>query len=116
MPICPDECSVITQFSVVRTDVEISEGCVGIQIAYSVDIDGEFINYRLEFGDGSFTETSLEGTHIYAPNADIDPVVLVEDPNCTTVQTPAVRDRVEGLPEIIEEEAFFIQEPGKQVQ
>jgi hypothetical protein len=111
VPICPDECSVITQFSVVETEIENPPGCVGIEIAYSVDIEGEFTNYRLEFGDGSFTTTNLQGTHIYSPNSNIDPVVILEDPNCTTVQTPVQRRRVESVPALIGEEPFFIPLP-----
>ena len=63
----------------------------GIIIQYQVTINGVFTSYRLDFGDGSYTTSSTSGTHIYSPNATIDPIVTVYNTNCTIVQSPIVR-------------------------
>ena len=65
--------------------------CEGIQAEYDVAIDGNFSEYRLDFGDGQFTNVVTSGTHTYAPATIIDPVVVVGNPNCQIIQTPPQR-------------------------
>lgn len=78
----------------------------GILATYSVDIDGTITatTFRLDFGDGEFTTTELEGTHRYAINARIDPVVTVSNDKCQIIQTPIERDNpAEPPPAVIDE-------------
>ena len=63
----------------------------GIVAQYSITIDGVFATYNLDFGDGQSTTTSTKGTHTYAPNSTIDPIVTVSNTNCTMVQSPIQR-------------------------
>jgi len=77
----------------------------GILATYSIEIEGVGANtFRLDFGDGEFTTTALSGTHQYAINARIDPVVTVVNDKCQIIQTPIVRDNpAEPPPPVIEE-------------
>ena len=63
----------------------------GITATYLVEITGNSNSYKLDFGDGSFTTTSFEGTHQYAVNAIVDPVVTVTNDQCQIIQTPYSR-------------------------
>ena len=63
----------------------------GITAQYTIIVDGIFTTYSLDFGDGQSTTTSTSGTHVYAPNATIDPIVTVSNSNCTIVQSPIQR-------------------------
>lgn len=85
---CPD---VVFDFKVVSSNP--SSGTV---VNYSVDVTGSFNEFLLSFGDGSTTSSIQEGTHTYAPNANIDPIVTFTSQNCQTVQTPAQRDSVDA--------------------
>ena len=59
---------------------------------YSVEINGSYLNFRIDFGDGTFTTTSLAGTHTYSASGKIDPVIQVNTNNCTIVQSPTQRE------------------------
>ena len=72
-------------------DIVSSDPATGILAQYDVIIEGTFTNYRLEFGDGEFTTTSTNGTHRYAPNATIDPIVTISNNRCAIVQSPVER-------------------------
>ena len=65
----------------------------GILTEYSIEVTppGSISNFRLDFGDGEFTTTELEGTHRYAINARIDPVVRISNDKCQIIQTPVER-------------------------
>jgi PKD repeat protein len=63
----------------------------GVLAQYSITIDGQFTAFRLDFGDGDFTTTSTNGTHRYATNSIIDPVITVSNAKCTLVQSPIER-------------------------
>jgi hypothetical protein len=65
----------------------------GIVAQFRVDVTppGSISNYRLDFGDGDFTTTDIEGTHRYAINARIDPIVRVSNDKCQIIQTPIER-------------------------
>ena len=52
---------------------------------------GTINTFRLDFGDGDFTTTDLEGSHRYALNASVDPVVSVANDKCQLIQTPIER-------------------------
>jgi hypothetical protein len=69
-----------------------NDPATGIVIQYSIVVDGIFTSFRLDFGDGEFTTTSLAGTHQYSPNALIDPIVTVSNSKCTIVQSPIERN------------------------
>lgn len=53
---------------------------------------GSVSTYKLDFGDGNYTTTELDGTHRYAINARIDPVVTVSNDKCQLLQTPVERE------------------------
>lgn len=90
--LCPD---VTFDFEVVSEDA-----CEGTTISYTIDITGSFDTFLLEFGDGSSTTSTQDGTHTYAPNAKIDPVVRAENNRCTIIQTGVSRteDDVINIP------------------
>jgi hypothetical protein len=89
VPICIDDfCITVASFEANIVDSE-PDACVGIDLEYKIDIEGYFTQFTLDFGDGQFTTTDLEGTHTYAPNAKINPVAIIVDPRCQTVITPA---------------------------
>ncbi len=73
-------------FSIVSSDP-----ASGILAEYNIVIDGTFTNFRLDFGDGEFTTTATRGSHRYAPNATIDPIVTISNNRCAIVQTPVNR-------------------------
>lgn len=62
----------------------------GLLIEYTVEVEGSYNEFRLEFGDGQFS-TNLVGTHRFAPNATVDPVVTISNDTCTIVQSPVDR-------------------------
>ena len=87
---CPD---VVFDFFILEDNPT-----TGILAQYLVTITGIFTNYRLDFGDGIYTTTSTNGTHRYAPNATIDPVLTISNNKCTIVQTPIERNVVTEPP------------------
>ncbi len=101
---CPD---VTFTFNIVESHPE-----TGKLATYRLEINppGSINNYRLDFGDGNWTTTELEGTHRYAINAKIDPVVTVANDNCEIIQTPVERENpAEPAPQI--DEGFDIPLP-----
>ena len=78
----------------------------GILATYTITIGSVIAatSFRLDFGDGEFTTTELSGTHRYAINSRIDPVVTVSNSKCQIIQTPINRDNpAEPPPSIVEE-------------
>lgn len=71
----------------------------GILVSYLIDINGTFTNFRLDFGDGNYTTNILQGTHTYAPNSALDPVLTVYNDNCSTTITPT--DRTSGVEPVV---------------
>jgi len=63
----------------------------GITTSFDVVVSGRFNNYRLDFGDGTFTTTQFTGTHVYALNAAVDPVITIGNDKCQIVQTAIIR-------------------------
>lgn len=74
--------------------------------SYLVEITppGSINSFRLDFGDGAFTTTDFEGTHRYAVNAQVDPVVTASNDQCQIIQTPVERLDPTEPPALIEEE------------
>jgi PKD repeat protein len=88
-PPCTDDhgCPVVDfAFEIVSDDP-----CEGTVVQFNVGITGNFTQYQLDFGDGNSTTSEQNGTHTYAPNATIDPVVNVANTDCQVVQTPVAR-------------------------
>ena len=75
----------------------------GTVATYLVEITGTINTYRLDFGDGSFTTTDFQGTHTYAVNAIIDPVVTATTDQCQIIQTPIERANPQEPPPQITE-------------
>lgn len=91
---CPD---INFTFNLVENDP-----VTGILAEYSVQITppGNTSNFRIDFGDGDFTTTSLNGEHRYAVNARIDPIIRISNDKCQLIQTPIERDNpAEPAPE-----------------
>lgn len=59
---------------------------------YLIQITGNMNSYRLDFGDGSFTTTEFQGSHRYAINSKVDPVVTITNDQCQIIQTPIERE------------------------
>lgn len=78
----------------------------GILAQYTVEITppGTINTFRLDFGDGEFTTTALQGTHRYALNANVDPIVTVSNDKCQMIQTPVERENPAEPPQIIQDE------------
>jgi hypothetical protein len=62
---------------------------------------GGVANFRLDFGDGTFTVSALQGTHTYALNATIDPIVTISNDQCQMIQSPVTRDNPQEPPEVV---------------
>lgn len=77
---CPD---VVLEYKIINSGT----GETGTLISYNLIVSGSFKTFRIEFGDGNFTTSSLTGTHLYSPNASIDPIVTISNNNCQMVQT-----------------------------
>ena len=88
-----------------------ASGESGATINYNLTINGFFKNFRLEFGDGDFTTSSQVGTHTYAPNSSIDPIVIVSNDTCQMVQTGIERTNPKEPNNNIEEDVFEIDIP-----
>lgn len=73
--VCPDVSFTFTQLT-----TNIAEFCVRIQ--------GDFASYQLDFGDGTSTNDTFEGTHSYTSPGSIAPSVTVINDGCTIVLTP----------------------------
>lgn len=75
----------------------------GVLAQYLVQITppGTISSFRLDFGDGEFTVTDLQGQHRYAVNARVDPVIRVSNDKCQILQTPVERaNPSEPAPEV----------------
>ena len=101
---CPD---VNFIFNITENDPE-----TGILSEYLIQLNppGTLNAFRLDFGDGEFTTTELEGEHRYAVNAPIDPVLTVTNDKCQIIITPVERANPQEPPPAIED-AFEIPIP-----
>jgi len=92
---CPD---VVFTFNIVEDN-----STTGVLANYLVEITTVGVtgssSFRLDFGDGQFTTTDLSGTHRYAINSSIDPVITVSNDRCQIVQTPVERNNPSQPPE-----------------
>lgn len=84
-------------------NITSNDPVTGIVAQYEVQVTppGGVSNFRLDFGDGTFTVSELQGTHRYALNATIDPIVTVSNDQCQMIQSPVTRDNPQEPPEII---------------
>ena len=69
-------------------NIESGNEATGYTAAFLVEIQGTFQEYKLDFGDGTFTTTELEGTHFYATNRLANPVLIVKNGKCEIIQSP----------------------------
>lgn len=83
----------------------------GILARYNVEINGTFNEYRLDFGDGTFTTSDQSGTHRYAYNASINPIVTITNDKCSIIQSPITREDPEQPTEIVPAAPFTITIP-----
>jgi hypothetical protein len=96
---CPD---VNFTFNIISEDP-----ASGTDARFDIQINGDFTSFVLTFGDGTQTSSETSGTHHYAPNSTIDPVVTFTTPNCQIVQTPIIRE-ISEQPQVPEEPRFDI--------
>ncbi len=68
-----------------------SSPATGTIATYNIQTQGGAGNFTLQFGDGNSTHSALSGTHVYAPGANIDPVVVMKNDTCQVVQTANIR-------------------------
>lgn len=82
---CPD---ISFTFNIISDNPE-----TGIVAQYEIVIaqPSSVNNFRLDFGDGQFTTSALTGTHVYAINTNIDPIVTVGNDQCTVIQSSVTR-------------------------
>jgi len=94
---CPD---VNFIFNITENNPE-----TGIFASYLIQLTppGTLNAFRLDFGDGEFTTTVLEGEHRYALNATIDPVLTVTNDKCQIIITPVERSNPQEPPPAIED-------------
>lgn len=84
-------------------NIEEDSPVTGKLASYLLEVTGNMNSYRLDFGDGSFTTTDFEGTHRYAINAKVDPVVTITNDQCQIIQTPITRTEPAEPPPQIQE-------------
>ena len=65
---------------------------VGTTIAFNLEVNGTFDSFIIDFGDEQSTTTVTGGTHTYAPNSLVDPVVTVTATNCESVLSGVKRE------------------------
>lgn len=80
---CPD---VSFSFIILENDP-----AAGILVSYNISIVGTYTNFTLDFGDGNTTRSVASGTHRYAPNASVDPIITISNDKCQIVQSPLQR-------------------------
>lgn len=80
---CPD-----IQFTF---DIVSNDPAGGLLADYFIQITGNYGNFTLDFGDGTSTNSPAAGSHQYAPNATVDPVITINNTKCQIVQTPIQR-------------------------
>ncbi len=85
---CPD---VSFHYST-DTSNEQSNRCLGTTINYDLTINGGFNTFKLDFGDGNTTNSIQSGSHTYAPNVKIDPVIFIANDTCQIMITGIERD------------------------
>ena len=83
---CPD-----VDFNI-EIDEDLSNDCDGIIINYTININGNFSDFILDFGDGRTTTNPSSGSHTFPKNTVIDPIVKISNNNCTIIQSPLIRD------------------------
>lgn len=108
-PDCIDDYNCVQVNFFFKTNEEDAGPCEGIEATYDITLTGNVGSFRLDFGDGSST-TSSSGTHTYAPNTPIDPVIIVSNPDCTSVQTPNTKE-TEAMPDLVLDDVFRIPIP-----
>lgn len=82
----------------------------GILAEYFIQVSGNFDSFRLDFGDGNSTTSISQGTHRYAPNSTVDPVLTLSNSRCQIVITDVIRDNPEQ-PQTSEEETLNVEIP-----
>jgi hypothetical protein len=98
-PDCIDDYNCVVATIDMETVDTTNTNCVGTPISYTVNVLGSFNEYRLDFGDGTYT-SDLTGVHVYSPNTTVDPVLTVANELCQIIQTPDRRSQISTVPSI----------------
>ena len=107
-PITNSDCPEVDfDFTIDATNSSPIKGTI---INYSITITGTATNFRIDFGDGT-SSTLRSGTHVYAPNTNIDPLVVVENQNCSIITTPSSRSIKEEPQPVLPDDTFLIPIP-----
>ena len=82
---CPD---IDFTFNIISNNPD-----TGIVAQYEIVITppASVSSFRLDFGDGQFTTSVLSGTHTYAVNSQVDPIVTASNAQCSVIQTALTR-------------------------
>ena len=95
IPDCIDDFNCATINFTFNIQEPTNQPCEGVIADYLVSLTGTYTNIKIDFGDGNWTY-DLSGTHAYAPNKPVDPMVTVQSEDCTLIQTTP--DRVTSIP------------------
>jgi hypothetical protein len=87
-PIIDDTCPTVTFYYYITNE----SNSTGTTIEYELEIIGNYDSFLIDFGDGNSDSANLTGTHNYAPNNKVDPLVRVDSPNCEIVQSAIDRN------------------------
>ncbi len=108
VPDCPDDnnCPIIDfAFDIDTTDSPPDE-CEGTLINYIIGITGTVGQFNLDFGDGTSTTSTENGSHRYAAGVPIAPAVTASNDFCEIVVSS------EGLPQVDFEDPFTFPVPS----
>jgi len=72
--------------------VQPQDDATCVTIVYNATIKGNYNNFNISFGDGTFDNSNLVGTHTYAPNETIDPYLEVAGFTCDCLTTNPIRN------------------------
>ena len=86
-------CPQIEFYYIVTSESPIT----GTTISYNLNVIGTYDGFSIDFGDGTSESATPVGTHSYAPNKPVDPVVTVTSTYCDTLQTSAQRVRIKDI-------------------
>ena len=92
-------------------NVVSSSPATGTVTTYNIQTQGGVGDFTLQFGDGNVTNSALSGTHVYAPGAVIDPVVVIKNDTCQIVQTANIRTNTNTPVETPDTPPFIVPVP-----
>ncbi len=113
VPDCPDDnnCPIVDFAFDIDNTVQPPDECTGTVINYTLAIIGTVGQFRLDFGDGTSTTSTQDGSHTYAPGVPIDPIVTASNDFCELVISGTERDEP-IVPQVTFEDPFTFPVPS----